>query len=164
MPDDPSIDAPTDSPADLPDGGATGTSAESHPLGKPSGEPSGEPLNETLGEGLDFADPTFEAALETAQTALNELRDRYWQVCRDRQRQVLLQREKASLEAQLQRHPDPASLQAQLQILTDTLSELEVNLESRLFSWDGFREVFWQAVRFGGLGVVLGWLLKAWAG
>ena len=39
------------------------------------------------------------------------------------------------------------------------LEELEFNLESRLFSWAGFKEVFWQAVRFGGLGIAVGWSL-----
>jgi hypothetical protein len=36
-----------------------------------------------------------------------------------------------------------------------------VALESQLFSWNGIKEVFWQAIRFGGLGMVAGWVLRS---
>jgi hypothetical protein len=51
-----------------------------------------------------------------------------------------------------------------IQTLQRELEELDLALESRLFADSGLKEVFWQAVRFGSLGVVLGWLLKLWAG
>ncbi|GAC1482640.1 MAG: hypothetical protein NVS2B14_21410 [Chamaesiphon sp.] len=47
--------------------------------------------------------------------------------------------------------------------IQDQIETLEVNLESQLFSWGSLKEPFWQAVRFGGLGVVVGWILKSCA-
>ena len=40
----------------------------------------------------------------------------------------------------------------------------EINWESWLFSWNNLKRPFWQAIRFGGLGVIIGWLLKYWVG
>ena len=31
-------------------------------------------------------------------------------------------------------------------------------------SYSGLKDVFWQVIRFGGLGVIIGWLLKSFAG
>jgi len=33
-----------------------------------------------------------------------------------------------------------------------------------LFSWDTLKRPFWQAIRFGSVGVIIGWLLKSWVG
>jgi len=41
---------------------------------------------------------------------------------------------------------------------------LETNLESQLFSWTSLKRPFWQIIRFGGLGVVIGWLLRSCVG
>ncbi|MCA1993960.1 MAG: DUF2203 domain-containing protein, partial [Coleofasciculus sp. S288] len=56
------------------------------------------------------------------------------------------------------------ALQAELKRIKEELETIELNLESRLFSWGSLKEPFWQAVRFGGLGVVIGWILKSCAG
>jgi chromosome segregation ATPase len=55
-------------------------------------------------------------------------------------------------------------LHRQLQEISDRLEQLEADLESRLLSWSSLREPFWQIVRFGGLGVVIGVILKSCAG
>jgi len=44
------------------------------------------------------------------------------------------------------------------------ITAVEADLASQLFSWRQLQEPFWQAVRFGGLGVIVGWLLRSWAG
>lgn len=54
-----------------------------------------------------------------------------------------------------------ADLKLQLQELSDRLEQIEADLESRLLSWSSFREPFWQIVRFGGLGVVIGIILRS---
>lgn len=64
----------------------------------------------------------------------------------------------------MQQNPPSLELKQELEALEAELAQVELTLESELFSWDGLREVFWQAVRFGGLGIVVGWLLKTWAG
>lgn len=93
---------------------------------------------------------TFEQSLEEVERSLIALKDRYAQVQRDQQR-------KAELETQ----KESAQLKTELREIEQQLEELELNLESRLFSWSGLKEAFWMAVRFGGLGVAIGWSL-AW--
>lgn len=91
----------------------------------------------------------FEQALLEAQRSLDALRERYNQVRTAQQQQGTFQRR---LE----------ELQQELQEVKQQLEVLEVELESRLFSWVRLKEPFWSAIRFGGLGVLLGWLLHWW--
>ncbi len=68
------------------------------------------------------------------------------------------QQQQQELRQQLQ-EPDlsPATVQ---QIKTQ-LDDLEIQLESSLLDWRSLQEPFWQAVRFGGLGIIIGWVLHA---
>lgn len=45
--------------------------------------------------------------------------------------------------------------------LQEATDNFEMELASRVMSWQQLKEPFWQAVRFGGLGLLLGWVL-AW--
>ncbi|MGG6241616.1 hypothetical protein ACQ4N7_23565 [Nodosilinea sp. AN01ver1] len=45
--------------------------------------------------------------------------------------------------------------------LQETADNFELELASRVVSWQHLQEPFWQAVRFGGLGLLIGWCL-AW--
>lgn len=45
--------------------------------------------------------------------------------------------------------------------LQEAADTFELELASRVMSWQHLQEPFWQAVRFGGLGLVIGWFL-AW--
>lgn len=45
--------------------------------------------------------------------------------------------------------------------LQETADNFELELASRVVSWHHLQEPFWQAVRFGGLGLLIGWGL-AW--
>lgn len=47
--------------------------------------------------------------------------------------------------------------------LQEAADNFEMELASRVVSWQHLQEPFWQAVRFGGLGLLLGWVL-AWFG
>jgi uncharacterized membrane protein YccC len=49
--------------------------------------------------------------------------------------------------------------QAELARLEEAVDRFELDLASRLFTWHHLQEPFWQAVRYGGLGLVGGWLL-----
>jgi uncharacterized protein (DUF342 family) len=67
---------------------------------------------------------------------------------------------------QLQDRPENDS--AERQALGETLAnlqrevdEFELELATQTIGWQHVKETFWQAVRFGGLGVVVGWAL-AW--
>lgn len=88
-------------------------------------------------------DQQWETRLKEVEETLLNLRRRYSQIQRDRAK-------KEELEAKLQR-------------LQSELESLESELESRLVTWKDLAEPFWLALRFGGLGIVIGWLLKAWA-
>ena len=109
----------------------------------------------------------LEQALAEVERSLTELKARYAQLQRDLLR-------KAELEQRLQQGKNQAELQLELRQIQAELKEIEVGLESRLLTdssllalfWQAWRkgllgEVFWQIVRFGGLGVIIGWVLKS---
>jgi chromosome segregation ATPase len=50
-----------------------------------------------------------------------------------------------------------------LEQIDDQLEQIEADLESRLLSWSSFREPFWQIVRFVGLGIIIGVILRSCA-
>lgn len=104
----------------------------------------------------------WERQLEQVERSLQQLKARYTQIQQDTQLRDELQQRQRQIESQRHRRRDPQQ-QAELQQIADRLAELEVHLESSLVSWETFREPFWQAVRFGGLGIAIGWLLKSCA-
>jgi seryl-tRNA synthetase len=115
----------------------------------PADQDAGEQMPEAL---------TFEQELEEVEQSLHALKDRYTQVQQDQQLETQFQERQKQIKHQLQRSSSP-ELKNELKNIQNRLDELEVNLESRLFSWGSLKEPFWQIVRFGGLGVVLGWFL-----
>jgi predicted RNase H-like nuclease (RuvC/YqgF family) len=98
----------------------------------------------------------FEQELAAVERSLHDLKERYTQVQQDERTQAQLQERKEQIKRQMGRSPT-AELKAELKRLQTQLDELEVNLESNLFSWGSLREPFWQIIRFGGLGIVIGW-------
>lgn len=100
----------------------------------------------------------FESALEATSQQLHDLRKRYDRFKTDQHHYDQLHQR---LQATEQRSASPSStdLHRELHELRQQLTDLELQLESQLFSWDGFSDVFWLAIRFGGLGILLGWLL-----
>jgi len=56
---------------------------------------------------------------------------------------------------------DRQALSETLATLQKDIDEFELELATQTLGWQHVRETFWQAVRFGGLGVVMGWFL-AW--
>jgi len=109
----------------------------------------------------------FEQTLKEVEQSLLLLKARYAQIQLDRQHQQDLQQRKEQIEKQLQHSPSSGSqleLKRELRRIRQQLEELEVALESQLFSWSGLKEIFWQAVRFGGVGIVIGWILKSLVG
>lgn len=119
--------------------------------------PSQRP-NDSAAEPLNL-----EQAIQELEQSLQVLKARYAQVQLDQQRQQELQQRLGEAERAKGPRRNRAA-EAEIKQLRQQLEELEVALESQLFSWSGLREVFWQAVRFGGLGIVIGWLLKSLAG
>lgn len=93
----------------------------------------------------------FDADLSQLETSVQVLRQRFEQM-----RQI--QTEQLQLERQLQA---PGLSPEEISQLQQRLEELEMQLESSLFDWRSLREPFWQAVRFGGLGIIIGWVLRS---
>jgi DNA repair ATPase RecN len=121
--------------------------------------PSQRPNDSSAAEPIDF-----EQALQELEQALQVLKARHAQVQLDQQRQQALQQRLGEVERAAKAPRRNRAAAAELKQLRQQLEELELALESQLFSWSGLREVFWQAVRFGGLGIVVGWVLKSLAG
>jgi chromosome segregation ATPase len=101
-------------------------------------------------------------SLAEVESALVALKQRYAQVESDRQRQAELKHRIDEIRPQVAKNKS-AQLKAELKEIQAQLEAVEVNLESQLFTVDIFKEPFWQAVRFGGLGIVVGWILKSCA-
>ncbi|MBM0741350.1 hypothetical protein JOY44_06910 [Phormidium sp. CLA17] len=110
---------------------------------------------EYLDQGQSGDEPDFDQELVEVERSLQELKDRHNQVQQAQAAQANLQQRQEQIKRQHQRAASP-ELKVELQHIQDSLDELEVKLESRLFSWE---KPFWQIVRFGGLGLVIGWLM-----
>lgn len=91
---------------------------------------------------------TFESALKETADDFLRLRDRFFAI-----RRAKAKYEQATTADLSQL---PAEELAQMQ---DRIEALKVTLESHLLSWREIQEPFWQIVRFGGLGLVIGWFL-----
>lgn len=113
---------------------------------------------------------TLIAQLQSTEQALQELRLRFEQVETSYRHQQYLQQQQQRAKQDLkqanaeQQSSRQQELKQELKQVQQQLDEVELALESRLFSWSSLREPFWQAVRFGGMGIVLGWILKSGAG
>ena len=95
----------------------------------------------------------FEAALRDATKSLKAVKERYVEIRRAQQQQQTLRQRLKQADLPL----------SEVKSIKQRLEELELSLESRLLSWRHFQQPFWQAIRFGGLGVIIGWILRGCA-
>ncbi|AIE75316.1 hypothetical protein D082_27880 [Synechocystis sp. PCC 6714] len=115
-------------------------------------------------------------ALAALTQSLQKLQTRYDEVQSQRAKQQQIQEYRADVETKLQESPQ-VELEEELARIQSELEALSLELESELLTdrqlqkmfWDGLRrglmgDVFWQIIRFGGLGLILGWGLKSWLG
>jgi molecular chaperone GrpE (heat shock protein) len=105
----------------------------------------------------------FARSLMEVERSLSAIQERYAQVQRDQKRQQELKNRFDEVRQDAKRHQSQ-ELKAQLEQIKQQLEVLEITLESSLFTWSSLKEPFWQAVRFGGIGIVIGWLLKSCSG
>jgi predicted RNase H-like nuclease (RuvC/YqgF family) len=105
----------------------------------------------------------IEQGLIEVEKSLIDLKARLTQIQRDGQRKIELKNRIDEVIPQI-RQTKSQQLKEELNQLKTQLETLEFDLESRLVTWGSFQEPFWQAVRFGGLGIVIGWLLKSCSG
>jgi protein subunit release factor A len=133
-------------------------------------------MEETFVAPNGDSDSNFGLALAALTQSLQKLQTRYDEVQSQRAKQQQIQEYGTDVEARLQGEVQ-AELDQELARIRSELEALSLELESELLTdrqlqkmfWDGLRrglmgDVFWQIVRFGGLGLVLGWALKSWVG
>lgn len=96
----------------------------------------------------------FEQQLQDIETTVAALRQRFEEV------RGLLQ-ERQALEQQLETPQTPPLRPEAIAEIEQRLEALSAALESTIFDWQALQEPFWQAVRFGGGGIVIGWVLRA---
>lgn len=132
----------------------------------PSEPPSREPENHAHRD-FQIDELDFPEALAAVEAQLQQFKERYYQVQQDSQQQNELQQRHQSLKKQLKSglsDADKQEVKAELKRIQSHIETLQLRLESDLFGWHSMKEPFWQAVRFGGLGIVLGWVLRACSG
>ncbi|WP_017652701.1 hypothetical protein [Fortiea contorta] len=103
----------------------------------------------------------FVTELESVERSLLALKARYNQVQSDRQQKAEWEQHRHKLNQNQHHTPE---IKAELRQIQHQIEVLEINLESQLFSWSSLKRPFWQVVRFGGLGVIIGWILKSCVG
>ncbi|MBV5259593.1 hypothetical protein FLX56_14320 [Synechococcus moorigangaii CMS01] len=109
---------------------------------------------------MAFSNAEFEQAIAQVEDELTALKDRYEQIQTAQARLAALKDEQAALAGEPEIVQKHASLKTELNLIAEEIAKLEVQLESHLLKW---QEPFWQIVRFTGVGILLGWLLKSLA-
>jgi protein subunit release factor A len=133
-------------------------------------------MEETFMEPNGDRDSNFGLALAALAQSLQKLQTRYDEVQSQREKQQQVQEYRTDLEVRLDSEKQP-ELEQELERIRLELEQLSLQLESELLTdrqlqkifWDGLRQglmgdIFWQIIRFGGLGLILGWGLKSWIG
>lgn len=132
--------------------------------------PEENPVTSPPNQGKDTEDDLdFAEALQEVEQSLGNLKQRYLEIEQNQALQGQLRQRAAELTQELRRTPSyersrRQPLRDELRHIQEQLDTIELNLESQLFSFSSLKEPFWQAVRFGGLGIVIGWILKSCAG
>jgi hypothetical protein len=119
-------------------------------------------------------DLEIDQAIAEVEELLSQVKQRYEQIRIAQADLTPLTQQQRELQKQLKSSQvnslaqaqwrDRQALKEELAAVEQRLTEISVELESRLISWQSFREPFWQILRFGGVGIILGYYLKALAG
>ncbi|AFY70117.1 hypothetical protein Pse7367_1841 [Thalassoporum mexicanum PCC 7367] len=105
-----------------------------------------------------------EVQISQAEYLLQDLKQKLAQVKVAQDTKTELQKQQQKLEGELdQGSGDKEELKQQVDELSKQIESIETELASRFISWRSFREPFWQIVRFAGVGVLVGVLLKSCA-
>jgi hypothetical protein len=102
----------------------------------------------------------FDREIAELEAAIFTLKHRHADTQLAAQEQVVLTRQRNELKHNGSSHLE---VKHELELIRSRLAELDITLESRLLNeWRLMWEPFWQAVRFGGLGIAIGWFLASW--
>ena len=105
------------------------------------------PVDETL---------EFDREIAELEAAISALKQRQAEIELAEREQVVLERQRNELKHKGSKSPE---VKQELEQIRSRVEELDLILESRLLNmW----EPFWQAVRFVGLGIAIGWFISTW--
>jgi len=107
------------------------------------------------------SDFNIDDAIAQIEASLEKIKQRHQQIILDRARKEELESKKEEIKELLTENTQD-SLKSELHFLEEELQQIEIRLESELFKWSSLNEPFWQIVRYMGLGIVIGWFLKAY--
>lgn len=99
-------------------------------------------------------------ALNALEDGVAVLRQRYDSVIQAQSEKQEVRVRINRAQSELRQHRTK-QVEEELNSLQNKLEEIELTLESQLFSWSSLKEPFWQIVRFGGVGIVIGWVLRS---
>jgi predicted ribosome quality control (RQC) complex YloA/Tae2 family protein len=105
-------------------------------------------------EIVETAESEVFVELAAIETEVDRLVERYAQIA------PLVRAELASRRKVLKSRAASTEVKQELQVVENHIAKLDQELQSQLVTV----EVFWSAVRFGGLGLLIGWGLKSWMG
>lgn len=105
----------------------------------------------------------IEDAIAHLQARLEQIKQRHQQIINDRQRKDELIARKEEIKTLKAENNPPDSWKSELKYIEEELDAIEVRLESELLKWSSLSEPFWQIVRFVGIGIIIGWILKTMA-
>ena len=106
----------------------------------------------------------IEEQIINLEASLEKIKQRYHQIEVDKIRKKELNERKRQIKKELSQDKRQDSLKSELKYVNDELAEVKFRLESELFQWSNLNEPFWQVVRFVGIGIVIGWILKNYSG
>jgi hypothetical protein len=109
------------------------------------------PLDQTLDFDLEIAE---------LESAIVMLKQRHAEIELAERERVVLERQSNELKHKGSKQPE---IKQELQQIRSRIEQLDLTLESHLLDeWKLMWEPFWQAVRFGGLGIAIGWFISTW--
>jgi uncharacterized protein YhaN len=109
------------------------------------------PIDETMDFDREIAD---------LEHAISTLKQRQAEIELAERERVVLARQSNELKHKGSKQPE---VKQELQQIRSRIEQLDITLESRLLNeWKLMWEPFWQAVRFGGLGIAIGWFISTW--
>jgi hypothetical protein len=117
------------------------------------------PVDQKISLPGDYANE-FDREIAELEQRISTLKHRQTDTLLAAQEQIVLVRQRNELKQKGTNRPE---VKQELQMIRSRLDELDLALESRLLNeWELMWEPFWQAVRFGGLGIAIGWFIASW--
>ncbi|MBL1209331.1 hypothetical protein [Geminocystis sp. GBBB08] len=113
--------------------------------------------HETNSDSTEF---NLTDAIANLEASLDKIKQRHQQIIEDQAKKSELENRQAQIKDLQAENKNQDSIKSELHYIEKELAEIELRLESELFKSSSLIEPFWMIVRFGGIGVIIGWILK----